>query len=1108
MDPKIYAYTTPGVVYHEGWTKIGYTEQDVEDRIAQQVKTAGIKHETHWALRARFEDTGERFTDKAFHAYLKKLGFEREGRSEWFRIEPPEGKAHLYDFRENHGHPETGEVRDYDLRPMQEAAVAGTLAYMQSHPGGEYLWNAKPRFGKTLAVYDLVKRAGMRHALVLTNRPAVANSWYDDYADYMGDPSGLKFVSGVDALKNRPYVMTRDEYVAASIKTGFDKGMIAFVSLQDLKGGLDFGGKYEKLQWVRELHWDLVVIDEFHEGVDTEKADVALDQIDRDFTLNLSGTPFKAIASGRFADEQIFNYTYADEQKARRDWDDPDASNPYGDMPKLNLFTYRMSDIVHDQLKQGVDLTGDGGTSDWAFDLNEFFKTSGGRFVHEDSVDRFLDALASQSKFPFSDRFRDELKHTFWLMDRVASAKAMAEKLKSHPVFKDYEVVLAAGDGKLDADGNDVVDDKSVKKVFDKVRVAIGDDPWNTRTITLSVGQLTTGVTVPEWSAVLMLCNLKSPALYMQAAFRAQNPYVFRAGDEFYRKTDAYVFDFDPARTLVIFEQFANGLVTGDGGLLPDVDTRKVRIKELLNFFPVIGEDPGGEMVELDAEQVLSVPRAIRSQEVVRSGFMSNDLFQNMGVLFKAPPGVLDLMGDMKPAKAPKKGPAQPVPSAAGLDVDPATGDVDVPKDKVIGLTQDVFGGKIYDAEFAEQRKAAIKSGFDAAADAGRPSFYDMFRERYADAAVDDMIEQAKEHYGEDLGKAGLARVGKKLKAEAKAVVGRIQAEADIRQNRIEADRKAAVDAGTPEDEAEGKYQSELAELHGDIKAKLADAAFDLARNAMETAVEAGETARQNKQKASVEEAYRDRLRGFSRTIPSFLMAYDEPDITDMEVGVTLISLATFDEIMPDEVFREVTGISKETFRLFRDGGDFTDPKTGETTHFDGGVFDEVVFDDSVKLFLKKKAELADWFDEGSTEDIFSYIPPQRTNQIFTPRAVVADMADRLEQESPGCFDDGTKTFIDLYMKSGMYITEIVKRLYRSKKMKAAYPDDKDRLKHIFEHQVYGLAPTEIIYKIAMAYIFGFDPDGEISREHFKCLDALEYAKDGTLRQKLDELFD
>ena len=246
-----------------------------------------------------------------------------------------------------------------------------------------------------------------------------------------------------------------------------------------------------------------------------------------------------------------------------------------------------------------------------------------------------------------------------------------------------------------------------------------------------------------------------------------------------------------------------------------------------------------------------------------------------------------------------------------------------------------------------------------------------------------------------------------------------------------------------------------------------------------------------------IEDSIKDHLRGFSRTIPSFLMAYGDDNTT----------LETFDIIIPDNVFLDVTSITTDNFRFLRDGGNYTNPETGETEHFDGNLFDTIVFNDSVREFLDMKARLANYFDELSKEDIFDYIPPQKTNQIFTPRPTVRDMVDRLEQENPGCYDDPDKTFIDMYMKSGMYITEIVKRLYQSERMKALFPDDAERLNHIFAKQVYRLAPTEIIYRICMSYIMGFSEDIKIKKHNIRLCDALEYAKAGALDKRLKELF-
>lgn len=237
------------------------------------------------------------------------------------------------------------------------------------------------------------------------------------------------------------------------------------------------------------------------------------------------------------------------------------------------------------------------------------------------------------------------------------------------------------------------------------------------------------------------------------------------------------------------------------------------------------------------------------------------------------------------------------------------------------------------------------------------------------------------------------------------------------------------------------------------------------------------------------------------------IAVWDHPSLSMLGYGTDEVTLDTFDQVIPDQVFRDVTSITLDQFRFLRDGGPYIDDVTGEQKFFAGKLFDPVVFDDSVREFMRLRRVLANYFDEANTEDIFDYIPPQKTNQIFTPKWVVKKMVDHLEEENPGCFDDPSKTFIDMYMKSGLYITEIVKRLYQSAKMKELFPDGAERLRHIFANQVYGLAPTEIIYQIAKNFILGFADDVAIEKHNLRLLDSLEYAKTETLEEKLEEVF-
>ena len=1097
--PRCYCYTTPTISDHDGWVKIGYTEQDdVEDRIRQQLQTANIPHVTEWSDIAVFADGKTYFRDSDFHIYLKKQGIERmkpmdgdKKQPEWFRISGDKSFSLYAKFRRTKGIMDTDEVRPYVLRTEQEQAVAQTFDYFMRHEKGEFLWNAKPRFGKTLATYDLCKRLKATkgsyacNILIVTNRPAIANSWYEDYVKFIGTESGFRFVSEVSALKGNPFVLSREEYTASLMQKLAD--CIEFVSLQDLKGSLYFGGQYNKLKELVDMQWDLLVIDEAHEGVDTTKTDVAFHQIKRKHTLHLSGTPFKALANEKFPSDAIYNWTYADEQKAKTGWNDPEQNNPYENLPQLNLFTYQMSEIIREELQHGVEI--DGETEEYAFDLNLFFSVkANGEFVYEDSVDRFLNALTTQEKFPFSTpELRAELKHTFWLLNRVDSAKALAKKLKSHPVFENYEIILAAGDGKLS-------EEEETKKAYDKVRDAIDH---HEKTITLSVGQLTTGITVPEWTAVLMLSNIKSPALYMQAAFRSQNPWRYQENGELHVKKNAYVFDFDPARTLIIFEEFANDLSSTTSGGKGDSDLRKQNVRELLNFFPVIGEDENGEMIELDAEKVLSIPRKIRSLEVVRRGFMSNFLFQNIASIFNAPQEVIAIIQSLPNAP---EGELVDVSSETREDLSVNDeGEVELSDEFVIGTAQEVFGDKIYStiSETLEQKTEEILSAPESTEEQQVSHLQDIFRKEI----VAPVMEITSETYSDDLKKRDAQRLQKQLEQKADRLVTQEYGDYSIQRKTLEAERQDALshlhETGRSAEDVNAQFDTRLQEATETFKERVSTVLKETVPALCEDVVKTVETKKRERTKETIEEAVREHLRGFARTIPSFLMAYGDEETT----------LSTFDTIIPDDVFVEVTSITLEQFRFLRDGGSYTDAETGEEKQYPGKLFDPVVFDDSIKEFLSLRMKLGNYFDESHTEDIFDYIPPQKTNQIFTPKHIVKQMVDLLEQENPGCFNDPEKTFADLYMKSGLYIAEIVKRLFNSDGMRKAFPDESQRLQHIFEKQVYGLAPTEIIYQIALHFILGFEGGELIEKHHLRQCDALPLAKDGTLEEKLDSIF-
>ena len=1085
--PVCYAYTTPELRKHDGWTKIGFTERDAEERIKEQVSTSDVDYKLEWANNAVYEGSNETFRDSDFHKYLINLGVQRKEGKEWFEIEPGLAELNFYKFRKTRGFIESDDKpAPYRLRNEQAEAVAMTMDYFNSHDKGEFLWNAKPRFGKTLASYDLCMKMGFENILIVTNRPAIADSWYEDFVKFVGPGSGYIFVSHVDNIKNEKHVYNRKEFVDVLLSIENYKGCIEFVSLQDLKGSLHFGGMHDKLNEVKDTHWDILIIDEAHEGVDTYKTDAAFNQIERKNTLHLSGTPFNALANEKFPDDAIYNWTYADEQTAKRDWSSDDLEeNPYANLPQLNLFTYQMSDVIRDKIEEGIIL--DGEVAEYAFDLNEFFSTDErGGFIYKNDVDKFLDALTQKEKFPFSTaELRNEIKHSFWILNRVDSAKALKRKLEINPIFRDYKIVLAAGDGKTD---DEIISEDALNRVKDAIKNY-------DKTITLSVGQLTTGVTIPEWTAVLMLANMKSPALYMQAAFRAQNPCLFSNGGKHFRKKNAYVFDFDPARTLDIFEQFANDLSPSTSAGGGDLKTRKKHIRQLLNFFPVYGEDEEGRMVLLDAEKVLTIPRKIKSVEVVNRGFMSNFLFRNIANIFRAPSQVRKILEKMDKAKEGK-----PINiddnTVDDLDIN-NDGHVEINSEKIINKAKDVFGPKIYD--YVNENLSITED--DIVINNKKTGLEDLV-DKITRPIIDPIIDDAKDAYGPDLKKSVTNTIERDIKNTATSIIKKDYSDFEIEANKIEIQKSKDLEkskSSVESSEIESKYEDLLKKRREELAKKIKEdlEEYEIVDKSIISATETIETDKKEKEKRTIEDDVRDRLRGFSRTIPSFLMAYGDYDTR----------LDNFDKIIPNEVFLEVTSITIDEFKNLRDGFDYTDEESGEIRHFEGGLFDELVFNDSVVEFLNKKKELANYFDPEVKRDIFDYIPAQKTNQIFTPRKVVNQMLDLLEKENPGCFDNKDFTFIDPYMKSGLYVAEIVKRLYRSEKIKEAFPNDRDRLNNIFGKQVYGLAPTEIIYRIASNFILGFEDEIKIEKHNLRLLDSLDSIQNDKFEEDLVDLY-
>ncbi len=1045
--PQVYSYALPDETDNEGSQKIGYTERrDVDARIREQVNTAAKHHryDKLWSAPAFYEhQPPQDFTDKTFHKFLVKNGVEnrQDLGKEWFFFNgTPEKSKHLFDAFRQQGFAALqsgGQKISYELRSEQQAAVDKAKEYFYSHENGEFLWNAKPRFGKTLASYDLAKRLDAKKVLIVTNRPAIANSWFDDFEMFI---DGYYFISDTASLSERRS-LTREQYNAIE---GHNKSMITFLSLQDLKGSRYFGGSHDKLRWVADLEWDLLVIDEAHEGIDTGRTDAAFEIVKREHTLHLSGTPFKALANQKFATDAIFNWTYLDEQKAKQaELDDPlvGDSGPHADLPDLRLYTYRISQMTASEVNEGIEIEDE--TRDYAFDLNEFFATKSQKFVHEDDVRDFLRNLSTNTKYPFStSELRDELRHTFWYVgNRVESVKALAQLLgedRDDNIFKDYKVVIAAGDGKsFDEEEGDF---KGNEKSYDKVKEAIATNP---KTITLSCGQLTTGVTIKEWSAVLMLTDIKTPAQYMQAAFRAQNPFRFTENGELKAKKSAYLFDFAPTRVLEIYDTFANALnPKAANGEITEAE-RKNNIKELLNYFPVISEDVDGMMVELDAEKVLTFPNALAATEIVQARFMTNLLFNdNIKGVFHFPKEVEEILDKMD-----KETGKRAVKDDRKLDLDDAR-KVEVGKQTKINENIGVIlGEKIF------------RSNIDRLVD--NATNYETPEETLETLAsgVNDLAETLIPKYKE-VTKATNAEI-EEVKAEVKEKIKLVVSE----------------------------YQSAEIKDPEALKASLAKV---IEQDFVEAKVEEHETKKVELVQKSKEDEVREHLRAFTRTIPMFVMANASRDV---------ITIDNFDEQINDEDFIDLTNITKEEFHKLRDGFDYTDDN-GERKHFDG-VFHKYKFNASIAEFVAEKHKRADYFM--TDEDIFELIPNQKNNQIFTPRRVVKMMVDGLEKEQPELFRRTDSAFIDLYMKSGMYVTEIVKKLFAGTRQH--YNSDAECLKYILENQVYGLAPTGVLHGITTSYIFGFDVDHDISKRNFAMHDLLPEAKDGTAATKLAQLF-
>lgn len=611
--PRIYAYSDSRFA---GCLKVGYTTKSVPARVAEQypVNLPSQSHIIELDEIALRED-GSFFTDHDVHRVLMRKQIQRKN-GEWFECDLAAVMAALLEVKTGKQHDEK-RVLNFAMRPEQQAAVDKAIEYFDSFSAENpdktphFLWNAKMRFGKTFAAYQLAKKMDWKKVLILTFKPAVQNAWEEDLANHV-DFAGWQFIARAglpfeQADRNQP--------------------LVCFGSFQDYLGKNAVGGIKAQNEWVHATNWDCVVFDEYHYGAwrDTAKelfeaedkkelvaaegeAMAYFDEGNMPITtrayLYLSGTPFRAISSGEFIEEQIYNWTYSDEQKAKAAW--TAANNPYAALPRMVMLTYKLPDAIRD-----VAIKGEFNE----FDLNVFFAANGegllAKFAYENEVQKWLDLIrgafaettidnlklgAEKPPMPFSDvRLLNVLSHTFWFLPTVASCHAMNNLIqqKQNRFYQDYKVVVAAGN-----------DAGIGTEALPPVKKAMGN-PLKTKTITLSCGKLTTGVSVAPWTGILMLRNASSPETYFQAAFRVQTPWVLRGHDandpnnELIVKNECYVFDFAPDRALRQIADYSCRLNV-------DENNPEAKVAEFIHFLPVLAYD-GSSMKEIDAAGILDM---------------------------------------------------------------------------------------------------------------------------------------------------------------------------------------------------------------------------------------------------------------------------------------------------------------------------------------------------------------------------------------------------------------------------------------------------------------------------------------------------------------------
>jgi len=622
LNPTIYAYELPKEETRKGLLKVGFTCRDAKTRIAEQLKTSGVAYKIVFENCA-VKNNGDCFTDHEIHKILRKKGFKNPD-GEWFECKVKDLEVVINSIKNNQEF-ELERNLSFAMRPEQKDAVERTSQYFlkakqeNSKKPTHFLWNAKMRFGKTFTTYQLAKKMGWKKILVLTFKPAVQNAWQEDLESHI-DFENWQFIAKNNDLK----------------KVDYSKPLVCFGSFQDYLGKNSAGGIKAKNEWVHTTNWDCVVFDEYHYGAWRENAkdlfesedleeqrfaegegleffddkngknniDEGLMPITTSHFLYLSGTPFRAISSGEFIEEQIFNWTYSDEQRAKENWQG--ENNPYLSLPRMVILTYQMPDSIK-EIAQGGEFN--------EFDLNVFFQAKGkfenAKFVYENEVQKWLDLIrgsfletqidnlkqgAKKPLMPFSEaRLLEILTHTFWFLPSVSSCYAMKNILskRQNIFYHNYKIIVAAGkEAGIGAE--------ALKPVIEAM-----ENPLQTKTITLSCGKLTTGVSVKPWSGIFMLRNSSSPETYFQAAFRVQTPWQIKNPDDKSPnkieiiKEECYVFDFAPNRAL---RQIA------DYGCRLNIDENnpEKKVEEFINFLPIWAYD-GSSTKQINAAEILDI---------------------------------------------------------------------------------------------------------------------------------------------------------------------------------------------------------------------------------------------------------------------------------------------------------------------------------------------------------------------------------------------------------------------------------------------------------------------------------------------------------------------